>query len=244
MADGRRRMPDASIRHQPYAISYPPSAMTRINVLIAIVLAAAVGRTAPGDAVAPAALGDLFKPGGALQDRNGDGAFDFVDARIVLADEPTAGELAAAADVAARLGYETSAMNLPVPRGASADDAAFSIYIGAKALAQAGASADAIGVGALKAGDGAVASFVSGGRRGVALLGGDEAGLESAAVMLGGHLPYVGDQKSATTDKIADEVRQFLTGKGVDVSSTTVPVVHVRANVDGVERVVAVVQLA
>ena len=184
--------------------------MTRISVLIAIVLAGAVGRTAPGDAVSPAALGDLFKPGGALQDRNGDGAIDFVDARIVLADEPTAGELAAAADVAARLGYETSAMNLPVPRGASADDAAFSIYIGAKALAQAGASADAIGVGALKGGDGAVASFVSGGRRGVALVGGDEAGLESAAVMLGGHLPYVGDQKSATTDKIADEVRQAL----------------------------------
>ena len=218
--------------------------MTRISVLIAIVLAGAVGRTAPGDAVSPAALGDLFKPGGALQDRNGDGAIDFVDVRIVLADEPTAGELAAAADVAARLGYETSAMNLPVPHGASEGDAAFSIYLGAKALSQAGASADAIGVGALKAGDGAVASFVSGGRRGVAVLGGDEAGLESAAVMLGGHLPYVGDQKSATTDKIADEVRQFLTGKGVDVTSTTVPVVHVRANVDGVERVVAVVQLA
>src|SRR5437762_12886724 len=135
-------------------------------------------------------------------------------------------------------------MILPVAHGASAGDAAFSIYIGSKALAQAGAWADAFGVGALKAGDGAVASFVSGGRRGVALLGGDEPGLESAAVMLGGHLPYVGDQKSATTDKIADEVRQFLTGKGVDVSSTTVPVVHVRANVDGVERVVAVVQLA
>src|SRR5256885_3951184 len=209
MADDQGRMPDASIRHQPYAISYPPSAMTRISVLIAIVLAGAVGRTAPGDAVSPAALGDLFKPGGALQDRNGDGAIDFVDARIVLADEPTAGELAAAADVAARLGYETSAMNLPVPHGASAGDAAFSIYIGAKALAQAGASADAIGVGALKGGDGAVASFVSGGRRGVALLGGDEPGLESAAGVLGGPLPDRGGHENATAHQNPDRGRPF-----------------------------------
>jgi Zinc carboxypeptidase len=209
---------------------------------IAVACAGAAGRTAPGDVVAPASLGDLFKTGGALQDRNGDGVIDFVDARIVLAGEPTPGEVAAAADVAARLGYETSAMNLPVPRGAG--DAALSIYVGAKALAEIGASADAIGVGALKAGDGAVAAFASGDRRGVAVLGGDDAGLESAAVMLGGHLPNVGDQKSPTTDRIADDVRQFLTGKGVDVSSTTVPVVQVRANGDGVERVVAVAQLA
>jgi len=217
--------------------------MKRILIVSLVVFyAGAVGGTAPGDGVAPAALGDLFKPGGALQDRNGDGAIDFVDARIVLADEPTAGERAAAADVAARLGYETSAMNLPLT-GAGGGDEALSIYIGAKALAQTGAAADAIGVAALKAGDGAVASFVSGGRRGVAVLGGDDAGLESAAVMFAGHLPYVGDQKSATTDKIADDVRQFLTAKGVDVSSTTVPVVHVRANADGVERVVVVAQL-
>ena len=50
------------------------------------------------------------------------------------------------------------------------------------------------------------------------MLGGDDAGLASAAVMLAGHLPYVWDQKSPTTDKIADDVKQFLVGKGVTAS--------------------------
>ena len=63
----------------------------------------------------PAALSDFFTPGLVFQDRNGDGAVDFVDARIVLPEQPSAAEVAAASDVAARLGYETSAMNLPLP---------------------------------------------------------------------------------------------------------------------------------
>jgi Zinc carboxypeptidase len=218
--------------------------MKRLSVLLFVAIAGAVGRTAPGDAVAPAALADVFKPGGVLQDRNGGGAIDFVDARIVLAEQPSDGDLAAAADVAARLGYETSAMNLPLPRAESANASALSIFVGAKALAQAGVAADAIGVGALKAGDGVVASFTADGKPSVALLGGDDAGLESAAVMLAGHLPYVWDQKGPTTDKIAEDVKQFLTGKGVDVASATVPVIQVHANADGVDRVIAIAQMA
>src|SRR4051812_4335000 len=45
----------------------------------------------------PAALSEFFKPGVAFQDRNGDGAIDFVNAHIALATAPTADELAAAA---------------------------------------------------------------------------------------------------------------------------------------------------
>src|SRR5882762_7682796 len=78
-----------------------------------LVAAGAIGRTAPAD-TAPLSLSELFSPGVVFQDRNGDGVVDFVDARIVLAEKPSAGELAAAADIAARLGYETTAMNLPV----------------------------------------------------------------------------------------------------------------------------------
>ena len=76
--------------------------------------AGAIGRTAPADTVV-ASLSELFKPGVVFQDRNGDGAIDFTDARIVLPAQPSSADLAAASDIAARLGYETSAMNLPVP---------------------------------------------------------------------------------------------------------------------------------
>ena len=83
-----------------------------------------------------AALADFFKPGVVFQDRNKDGAIDFIDARIVLPDAPTSGELAAAADIAARLGYETSAMNLPTGH----EDGA-SIFVGARSLPKTGVRA-------------------------------------------------------------------------------------------------------
>ena len=136
----------------------------------------AIGRTAPAE-IAALPLADFFKPGIVFQDRNGDGAIDFVDARIVLPEQPSASELATASDVAARLGYETSAMNLPVPvaRGFQAGDGP-TIFVGVKSLAGSGATLEAIGGAGLKAGDGAVVAFSLGGKTAVAVLGGDDPG--------------------------------------------------------------------
>jgi hypothetical protein len=236
--------------------------MTRISVLVLFFVAAAIGRTAPAETSA-ASLSELFAPGVVFQDRNADGAIDFVDARIVLPEPPTSGELAAAADVAARLGFETSAMNLPMVRlTASANttavekpdatkpqpdttfDTGASIFIGAKALARAGLGLDAIGGTGLKAGEGLVTAFTLAGRPAVAVLGGDEAGLSAAAVMLAGHLPFIWDQKSATADKIAGDVKEFLSGKGVAAASSVAHAIFVRDQIDGAERVVVEMQMA
>src|SRR6266851_3700481 len=121
--------------------------MKRFSVLALVLVASGtVGRTAPVETGA-LSLSELFKPGVVFQDRNGDGAIDFVDARLVLSEQPSAGELAAASNIAARLGYETSAMNLPMVRlkpdatTAAAVESDFSrtvglmIFIGAKSLA-------------------------------------------------------------------------------------------------------------
>src|SRR5690349_378170 len=68
----------------------------------------------PTNTAAPAwDLAQLFQKGALFQDRNGDGVIDFVSARLVVAAEPDASDVAAAADIAARLGFETAAMNLP-----------------------------------------------------------------------------------------------------------------------------------
>src|SRR5204862_6054491 len=109
-------------------------------------------------------------------DRNRDGAVYFIDARFVLPEQPSPGELAAASDIAARLAFETSAMNLPVPvsRGFDAAQASPTIFIGAKSLAGSGVTLEAIGGGGLKGGDGAVIAFSQGGKTAVAVLGGDE----------------------------------------------------------------------
>ena len=219
--------------------------MKKIAVLLLVAVSGGVGRSAPADP-ALASLSELFRPGVVFQDRNADGAIEFIDARIVLAEQPSSAELAAAADIAARLGYETSAMNLPVlvARGFQPGDSP-SIFVGAKSLAGSGATLDAIGGAGLKAGDGAVVAFSQGGKTAVAVLGGDDAGLAAAAVMLAGHLPYVWDLKSPTTDTIADDVKQFLAGKGVTASAAAASAIHARANAsDGAERVTVAVQMA
>ena len=111
--------------------------------------------------------------------------------------------------------------------------------------AGSGVTLDAIGGAGLKAGDGAVIAFSQAGRAAVAVLGGDEAGLAAAAIMLAGHLPYVWDQKGPTTDKIADEVKQFLGGKGVTASSAATTAVYTRASTpEGADRLTVTLQMA
>jgi hypothetical protein len=220
--------------------------MKRALVFALVVAGArAHGGTGPAEITA-VALADFFKPGVVWQDRNGDGAIDFVDARIVLPEQPSSTELAAASDIAARLGYETSAMNLPVTvaRGYQAGESS-DIFIGTKSLAGSGAPLDAIGGAGLKAGDGAVVAFNLGSRTAVAVLGGDESGIAAAALMFAGHLPYVWDLKSPTTDKIADDVKVFLAGKGVTASSATASAIYTRAGAaDGIDRITIALQMA
>ena len=197
--------------------------MKRFLILGFVTCAAALGRTQT-ISFAPTALDDFFKPGAVFQDRNGDGVVDFVNAQIVLPERPNDAEIAAAANVAARLGYETTAMDIPLAHSGPA------IYIGPRSLGR-GLTADSL-AGPLKRGEGAVVAFNRSGQPGVALLG-DERGLTSASIVLAGHLPFVWDQKSVTTDKIADDVRQFLESKGVGVSSAIVPIVTTQAAAPG-----------
>jgi hypothetical protein len=220
--------------------------MKRLTALFLVIVSTAIGRTAPAETT-PLSLGELFKTGVVFQDRNGDGVVDFVDGRIVLPTAPTAGETAAAADVAARLGYETTAMNLPIvydPAKAFAPGDAPTVFIGARTLGRAELTAETIGGGGLKAGDGAVIAFTIAGKPAVAVLGGDDEGLSAAAVMLGGHLPHLWDQKSATVDAVAADAQELLRTKNVAPTSAAVSSAFVKAAADGVERLVVTLQMA
>ncbi|HUC74831.1 MAG TPA: hypothetical protein VMS04_06050, partial [Vicinamibacterales bacterium] len=242
-----------------------------LRLTAVLALAPTAGAVHVAEPAGPAAaLSDFFKPGTVFQDRNGDGVVDFVSAQIVLGDKPTAGEIAAAADVAARLGFETTAMNIPVPRPSqgsagsgsgsgvaqavrSASDVGATVFIGARALSRSGLSADSLGslglgaggVGAagLKTGDGLVAAFTTGGKPAVAILGGDDSGIAAAALMFAGHLPFVGDSKGPTTDTIADDLKQFLAGKGIR-GTANASALFVKAGADGVDRLIVDVQLS
>jgi hypothetical protein len=217
-----------------------PRFLLALVLLIPMVGVAAQRVAAPP----PFSLADLFKPGAVFQDRNGDGVIDFVDATLVLAPKPTDAEIAAAADIAARLGLETSAINLPLaPRSDKELDGGVRIFVGTKALAESGTTPAALDGSNLKTGDGLVAAFTARRGTGIAILGGDDAGLTAAAVALAGRFPFVGDQKSPTTAKIADEVQQFLAAKGIPVVNATAPAAYLKAGSNDVERLVIDLEL-
>ena len=66
-------------------------------------------------------LTDLFDRGYILKDFNKDSVIDGVDVKFVLSDNPGSSEIVAASNIAARLGYETSAMDLDGLVASSAD---------------------------------------------------------------------------------------------------------------------------
>ncbi|HTK27988.1 MAG TPA: M14 family metallopeptidase [Vicinamibacterales bacterium] len=239
-------MPRPSVR------SFRSLALGSVGVLL--LLSQTPGRTE--SAPAPAGLSAFFERGAVFQDRNEDDAVDFVDVRLVLPDRPSAGELAAAADVGARLGFETSAMDLPISRRPAQGDRpakAFAtqnengshpaVFIGRRALPP-GLTPDLAGATGLKPGDGVVSAFTIEGKPAVVIDGPDDRGLEAAAVMLAGHLPYVWDQKGPSVQDIADAVRAFLSEKGVTSSDAAATSIVARHDQSAAERVVVDVAMA
>src|SRR5581483_7837586 len=157
-------------------------------VIVCSTMLSAGGAVRTETSAVPVSLGDFFKIGAALLDTNDDGVPDAVDVRLVLSERPTAMEIASAANVAARLGFETSAMNLPVPRefrSKPADDASArpSIFIGTASLKSSATSPASLGIPTLKPGEGAVAAFRHAGKPAVAIVGADDDGLNAAAIM-------------------------------------------------------------
>jgi hypothetical protein len=190
----------------------------------------------PAGTAAPAAdLVSVFKPGLIFQDRNGDGVVDFVDARIVLGERPPAADVIAASNVAARLGYETSAMNLPLPRG---DGAGVAIVIGTAGLRHA----KRIEPG-LKPGEGVVRMADVAGQPAVVIAGGDDAGTMAAAELFAGRLPHAGDVRGPTLEKVAADLRDFLAAHGATVTSIEVPAAYVKSGDTALVRLSAIARL-
>ena len=205
-----------------------------IGVLAGVVLIAPTTAVRTQEASSPSAdLATLLAPGAVLQDRNGDGVIDFVNARLLLGDRPGAADVSAAADLAARFGFETMAMNLPL---SAAPAGAPTFIVGRAGLQRAGGAAPA-GMAALGPGDGIVA--VTGARSDLSVIvaGTDNAGTMAAAELLAGRLPHVWDPKGPTLGEVAKDVRGVLTAAGIAVSSASVTAVSVRAGGDEIRTI-------
>jgi len=75
-------------------------------------------------------LSDPFATGWMLADTNGDGIADEITGKIVVPDHPTAAENAAAANLAARFGYGSTGLTLPLVLAAPESPAEPRIWIG------------------------------------------------------------------------------------------------------------------
>src|SRR5580692_3237546 len=64
---------------------------------------------------------DPFSAGWMVSDTNGDGIVDFVSGKVVVPANPSAAENAAAADIAARLGFASTGLTLPLVISAAED---------------------------------------------------------------------------------------------------------------------------
>jgi hypothetical protein len=225
-----------------HSISHPAFLRLLLTaVLVAGLAHARAGTQSPTTgSESPLSLDVLFEPGRLLHDRNGDGVIDHVSANLVKADDAGPGELAAAADVAARLAFETSAITLPLAPNAAQ---ATAVVIGSAALRNVDASFH-LDAAPLAPRHGVIAAATVEGRGTVIVAGGDDEGTRAAAAAFAGRLPYAWDSSDPTLADVARQVREFLSESSVSVEGVSVPAVYVRSGADSLVRAVVAVRLS
>ncbi|MDE3134995.1 MAG: hypothetical protein KGL59_00335 [Acidobacteriota bacterium] len=138
-----------------------------------------------------------------LTDTNGDGIANFLRGHVVVPASPSAAENAAAANLAARMGYGTSGLSLPVveslPQTAEPSP---KIFVGAGALDSGTAAAIAPLSSLLGPGEGGV--FLA--NKNLAVIGSDAPGLLAVAINYAARAPYQWNTPGDTLQSIAEAI--------------------------------------
>ncbi len=159
-------------------------------------------------------ISDPFAAGWMLVDTNGDGIADAVVGKIVVPDKSSAAENAAAANFAARVGYGSTGLTLPLVITASEDPNSRNvdeprIWIGKADPNAVGGQIKSL-AGALEKGQGGV--FVAAGN--LVVMGADDAGLEAATDAYAARAPYQWKVPADKFSAIADAVNVAGHGSG------------------------------
>src|SRR5215469_7008289 len=153
-----------------------------IRLFLALAVASAFALQTPQSAGPAARVADPFAIGWMLEDTNGDGVADYVAGHIVVPAQPTAAENAAAANLAARLGFGTTGTTPPVVVAANDDSGnGPRIYVGKGAV-----PAGQLPAITLETDEGGV--FAIGPN--LAVIGASDAGLMAAADAYSARAPY------------------------------------------------------
>jgi hypothetical protein len=209
-----------------------------IGWLAPAIVALAVGAPSAtsGQQAPPQDLATLFELGRLVLDTNGDSVPDRLNASLVLGASPTPTETAAAAEIAARLGFETMAMDLPLRRGVGGGIA---IAVGRGGLRASGLVSPGVDPTSLDSGEGVVAVHEADGGTWVLVLGGDDAGLIAAARLLAGVLPHMETLSGPRLDRVRTDLAEALSRGGVEGAGVRLTQARARAGEAGVSRLVA-----
>jgi hypothetical protein len=197
----------------------------RSVVFLFVLSLCAAARPSPPAKTVPQAspLENAFQKGWMLVDTNGDGIANFLSGHVVVPASPTAAENAAAANLAARLGYGTSGLTLPVVESAPpAAPAGPKIFVGAKALSSPAAGLSPL-TSLLGPGEGGV--FLTSGN--LAIAGADAPGLLAAATAYASRAPYQWTTPGDTIQSIAKGVNQALSAAKLDAAAQLVGLTYV-----------------
>ena len=222
-----------------------PAVLYTLIILLVAITAAGLDGSKAADESALAGISEAFSlTRGMVRDSNGDGLADVVAARVIVAAKPSPEDILAAANIAARLGYETLSMKLPLvmreDEAVRAAEIALPILIGRKNSAiQRLAEQGAIDFKSLKAGQGLVAHVPSplGGPDGLAVVGGDDEGTLAAANELAARLPRVWSMSGITLPGIEDQALRYLRAKGVAAAGAGIRSLIVDSDRRGIARI-------
>src|SRR5580765_6326301 len=181
---------------------------------------------------------------GLTRDTNGDGLDDAVAARVIVPASPTLGDAEAATNIAARLGYDTTGLTLPLV--VRDNDVAHPASIGVPILVgrtnrfiQSLVDAKTLDVAALKPGQGLIAAVASplGGGDGLAVVGGDDDGTVNAAVELAARLPRVWGMNGITLPAVEEQALRHVRAHGVQARDAAVTSILIDSDKRGVARI-------
>jgi hypothetical protein len=203
------------------------------------------------DARSPQSLTALVAAGSLTRDTNADGLPDAVSARIIVPADAALADIETATNLAARLGYETTALTLPIVLRDNevADPAAIGVPVlvgRANRFLQRLVDAHAIDVASLKPGQGIVAAVSSplGGGDGLVVVGGDDEGTLNAGVELAARLPRVWGMNGIVLPAIEEQAVRHLRAHGVASTGASIASVLVDSDKRGIARVAMRVAVA
>jgi hypothetical protein len=228
---------------------------SRVVVLIAILLSVFALPAAPphlyADARQAQTLTALVGPHSLTRDTNGDNLADTVAARVIVPAVPSLADVETATNLAARLGYETTAFTLPLvvrdSEVAQPASVAVPILVGrTNKFVRQLIDAKTVDTSSLKPGQGLVAAVASplGGGDGLVVVGGDDDGTLNAGIELAARLPRVWGMTGITLPTVEEQALRYLRAHGVNPSGAGVMSMIVDSDKRGVARVVMRVSVA